>query len=312
MSISVLVDSALDPETKVFRYLTIEKYIDLLTSTSLFFPSIKKLKETNDAMEGFIPKVLLDKVISTFVNTESEMRKESFESGVKQLTRVAYEANIANRSQQEINTHISNLLKTSGVEEMCLERKPFDFAAHQKIEDFACANCWNKNDYTSISMWKLYTDNGKGVAIQSTIGRLKNALLNASHDNINKIKIAPVVYVNHFETEFPAEDFILKDGDLPHGLIKAPEFRSEEEVRLLIMPNNEIDYQDKVPIDYSLKINILSLIENIYISPFSNHLFDKAIISLAKNKGIEEDKIVKSDSQQNKTLKYTRLEFPCN
>jgi hypothetical protein len=37
-------------------------------------------------------------------------------------------------------------------------------------------NCWHKNQVESVAMWKLYTHGMDGVAIQTTVGRLKTCL----------------------------------------------------------------------------------------------------------------------------------------
>ncbi len=37
-------------------------------------------------------------------------------------------------------------------------------------------NCWHRNKLESIAMWKLYTHGNDGVAIQSTVRRLKDSI----------------------------------------------------------------------------------------------------------------------------------------
>ncbi len=37
-------------------------------------------------------------------------------------------------------------------------------------------NCWHANTHESVAMWKLYTTGGDGVAIQTTVGRLKRSV----------------------------------------------------------------------------------------------------------------------------------------
>src|SRR5258706_406031 len=38
-----------------------------------------------------------------------------------------------------------------------------------------CVNCWHVNEGESAAMWDLYA-NSKGIAIRSTVGRLKKSL----------------------------------------------------------------------------------------------------------------------------------------
>ena len=38
---------------------------------------------------------------------------------------------------------------------------------------FAAINCWHKNEHESVAMWKLYSSWSEGVAIQTTVSKLK-------------------------------------------------------------------------------------------------------------------------------------------
>ena len=54
-------------------------------------------------------------------------------------------------------------------------------------------NCWHENDVESVAMWKLYTKGKDGVAVQTTVGRLKQCL---AHEP-RSIYIASVKYLDH-------------------------------------------------------------------------------------------------------------------
>ena len=83
-------------------------------------------------------------------------------------------------------------------------------------------SCWNKRNYESYSLWKLYSAT-RGVAIQSTIGRLKESL-KASPENIC---IAPVAYIDWDKVDIPV-------GNSFYPFVhKRINFESENEVRAL-------------------------------------------------------------------------------
>jgi hypothetical protein len=43
-------------------------------------------------------------------------------------------------------------------------------------------NCWHENEYESAAMWKLYSDQEKGIAIQSTFKNLKDCFYKYERD----------------------------------------------------------------------------------------------------------------------------------
>src|SRR5438876_753236 len=49
-------------------------------------------------------------------------------------------------------------------------------APHPLDRQVVAVNCWHMNDHESAAMWPLYVQGNEGVAIQSTVGRLKRAL----------------------------------------------------------------------------------------------------------------------------------------
>jgi len=56
---------------------------------------------------------------------------------------------------------------------------------------YLAINCWHINEHESHAMWKLYSGINKGIAIQSTIGRLKRIIKNSKSKyeiNIFKVK----------------------------------------------------------------------------------------------------------------------------
>src|SRR5579885_861214 len=48
-----------------------------------------------------------------------------------------------------------------------------------KMRHMMYVNCWYMNEHESAAMWKLYSAAGDGIAVQSTIGRLKRCFVEA-------------------------------------------------------------------------------------------------------------------------------------
>jgi hypothetical protein len=120
-------------------------------------------------------------------------------------------------------------------------------------------SCWHMNEHESAAMWSLYLRSNEGVCIQSTYRRLRSCLPNCVH-------IGEVEYVNYDTEVFSAENLL---NLIMH---KRKSFEHERELRAVFW---EVDgtpaaqtYRAKIePAGLSIPIDLLSLIEKIYISP---------------------------------------------
>jgi hypothetical protein len=97
------------------------------------------------------------------------------------------------------------------------------------------ALCWHQNDVESVAMWKLYTSGFDGVAIQTTVTRLKASL----HAEERDIKIGQVRYGDH-------ADPLVFGENAPPGVaavfLKRRSFEHENEVRLVIDDDPVVDF----------------------------------------------------------------------
>ena len=93
----------------------------------------------------------------------------------------------------------------------------------------ACINCWHQNDAESIAMWKLYTSGAEGVAIQTTVGRIKNALQGARRP----VRIAAVQYIHHQSSD-DVEAIERTTNPMLSVLSKREVFSHEREIQVVI------------------------------------------------------------------------------
>ena len=91
----------------------------------------------------------------------------------------------------------------------------------------AVISCWHANDRESVAMWRLYTSGAEGVAIRTTIGRLKAAF----EQEPCSVTIAYVRYVDHL-TEDVRRAWAL--DPLSPLFCKRRGFEHEREVRCVI------------------------------------------------------------------------------
>ena len=127
---------------------------------------------------------------------------------------------------------------------------------------------WHINEYESFAMWQIFTKNNEGLAIQSTIGRLKEAL---RPENRIEQYIGNVNYIDYKKEYIPFDDTFFP------FLFKRKSFQYEREVRTI----SDVSAQN-ISVNEGLKINVdlNQLIEKIYIHPKSENWYKKLVIEL--------------------------------
>jgi hypothetical protein len=124
--------------------------------------------------------------------------------------------------------------------------------------------CWHIEDYESDAMWRLYSGNGKGVAIVSTPRKIDSAL--------TPYRIKP---------EYEAEDLWLgnvKYVDLVHERLRDHTIRRfyfkhnifswEQEFRCAISLEMAEGFGCQVPEDgISVQVDLLKIIEEVHLGP---------------------------------------------
>ena len=127
---------------------------------------------------------------------------------------------------------------------------------------------WHINEYESYAMWQIFTKNNEGLAIQSTIGRLKQALAPEKKYLQN---IGAVNYIDYKKEYIPFDDTFFP------FLFKRKSFQYEREVRIISdTSGNRVSINDGLKVD----VNNDQLIEKIYIHPKSENWYKNLVIEL--------------------------------
>jgi Protein of unknown function (DUF2971) len=141
---------------------------------------------------------------------------------------------------------------------------------------------WHINEYESYAMWQIFTKNNEGLAIQSTIGRLQEAL---APENRYEQHIGEVKYIDYKKEKIPF------DNNFFPFLFKRKSFQYEREVRIIadLSPHH-------LSINEGVKTNadINRLIEKVYIHPKSENWYKNLVIQLMEQLGFPFE-IEKSD-----------------
>ena len=207
-----------DPDTIIWKYLDLSKFVDLLLYQKLFMSRSDKFE---DQYEG------------TFSEPTYEEIKKLAKDNPNFL--------------DYYKTHRNNVVISS----------------------------WHINEYESFAMWQIFTQKNEGLAIQSTLGKLQNALNN---DTEFEQYIGEVNYIDY------KKEYIPFDNTFFPFLFKRKSFQYEREVRVI----SDVTKFD-LEIDNGLKIDIdiEELIEKIYIHPKSENWYKKLVMDLVSRLGFD-------------------------
>ncbi|MBE9513051.1 MAG: hypothetical protein IMY77_03220 [Chloroflexi bacterium] len=192
------------------------------------------------------------------------------------------------------NANLDKIFRQETWELINREQAPKGFArARRSKRKYIAISCWNMQEEKSAALWQLYCTVDNGIAIQSTIKRLKNSVKDEKRD----IYIGKVEYID-YSSEPPSEltgDFFLKPF-----LYKGKSFKFENEVRAVAeLPELKRigDFRAKIITGhkgYDVTIDPDLLIENVYLSPMSSKWQKKVVESLLSKHGLKK-KVRRSD-----------------
>lgn len=142
-------------------------------------------------------------------------------------------------------------------------------------------SCWHRNEVESYAMWKAFTNGSDGVAIKTTVGRLKRAL-RAGHDRL--FHDGNVRYIDYSRDEFQPNGHSIGFEHLFH---KARFYEHEREYRLIVQLKLPVgkgfsSYEDMLAdpdTDASRRIglDIGELIEEIIVCPYAAGWFKPTV-----------------------------------
>lgn len=149
-------------------------------------------------------------------------------------------------------------------------------------------NCWHRNEGESVAMWSLYTQAPYGVAIRSSVGRLKRAL----EATPIEVELGVVKYRDLADTSSPSLnlDFVLIQLFF---FQKRTCYQHENELRAFTLapPKNprtdwDSDYHEPEK-GMLIDVSLADLIDSVYLGPGFPNWAEKLIDSALKRAGIK-------------------------
>lgn len=222
-------------ETRIWRYMSLAKFVSLLETRSLYF-------------------------------ARADCVTDPFEGSFKHVS-----ADAASVSTERVRAHLHEQYRN---DMRFLRKRTF-------------LNCWHRNRGESAAMWGLYAPSGEGIVVESTYGRLRQALK-------PDVRIGTVRYIDYVERG-PDLGFYFS-----HFLFKRKSFAHEAELRALIqdipdLPSSELASllpceQRGLPISVPLE----RLVVSIRVPPIAEDWFLDAVAGVMRRYGLEQ-KPVRSD-----------------
>lgn len=235
----------------LWRYMSLDKLISLLESKTLYFAPLDSYKDS-DPFEGYLPDVAAKAYTEIYGPLVKEIKYfiEQFGS----------DCNLNQESLKEARDKL--------VEMPLLMEK-----SYEKLVKEITVNCWHQNMHESEAMWRLYSDENKGVAIKTTVSSLV-----ASFQEYDKsIQIGRVKYLDFNDDTLTPKDCSVEGYRAP--LLKRASFAHENEVRCFIHAKSFTGCKN-IKIDASadfVPVCTKTLIEQIYISPFAKEPFNSSV-----------------------------------
>lgn len=190
---------------------------------------------------------------------------------------------------------------------------------YQKLKKFTLLSCWHRSSIESFAMWKIYSNDTQGVAIETTIGNLKDCFLYNDDEYLSKTPVEEwgkeVFLANNLEQG----NVIYHDGKFDHVpegyayqfrrfFYKLKFFEYEKEHRLIVngervwdifkdnprFKNGFITKDGFVNYGESISVNINKLITKIIICPDAHKWFTDLVIDIVKKHGLDESIVQES------------------
>ena len=270
-----IIQSTLPPETTLYRYMDLTKFISLLHSQSIY---LSKMTSFDDLLEGSLSAqsyisnsndaCILD--VACNLSWGGEINETSEERNKRMLKIEESKNNIEKRT---FDTPFGKLLSKD------INEKIYQCKEHIYV------SCWHKSEYESAAMWKLFGV-GNSICIKTSVSKI----LNGNIPKEAEVHLEEVKYINHSTQN-------THTNTLEPFISKSLAYEFEKEVRLISFdPADDIDSHAEGFKEIKYNINHLKgLIEELIISPDSTPWFKEQVTTLCSTYNLTDLTIVESE-----------------
>lgn len=241
-----------------------KKQIDSLIANHPYCPRVYEVPDNNSTLWRFmdLPKFLSLIQTQKLFFSRIDLMEDPYECAIGEKFREPiwdkYYFDFFSYAVNSVPGHENELSEDNVKEEAARLLKDLKASSTQKKQHTYIV-CWHENKCESEAMWKLYTNCQQGIAIKTTYLRLYQALSRNPSIDIGRIN-----YID-YSKRFAAIDSYW---------YKRLSFEHEHEVRAVIR-----SFDNSCP-GMMIDVNIETLIEEIYISPYSGKWFKDVVKDL--------------------------------
>ncbi|MEN1835656.1 DUF2971 domain-containing protein [Pseudomonas lijiangensis] len=264
--------------------MSLDKFVNLIDTQKLFLSPIAYFKNS-DPLEGHLPKKFHNE-IESHLQLMSQSGPKIPKSAPKEM--LEFEKEWAETASSRLKLMRE---KARGRQSIC---------------------CWYESKLESEAMWKLYGDNGKSIAIKTTVASLKKSI--ETKDNEKLAILARVRYLDFNDSDMTREELLAKKDRVSSILLKRKEYEHEREVRLYHEPdvfdllNHGLifqDYWEKYVIKpHTINIDVCELIHSVVVSPYISEPYLSSVKSICAKYDLTE-----CDVYQSKLLESYDIEL---
>lgn len=243
-------------DAKVWRYISLPKFIDLIQSHTLFFCRADLLR-LSDGYEGQYSTTYLTRELDKLIAARANFPSPEFDPRLDSFIEF-------DKAMNELNEN--KFLRSSYI------------------------NCWHLASHESIAMWKIYAD-PFGVCVQTRYQQLCDSFIDdkwSSYSNLDRIYIGIVNYIDRTTMGMPRGNMFW-----PY-MHKSIGYAFENELRCFIFDRNSMNNSNSATY-IRTKIDIATLIENIYLHPEAPNWYYDTIVELCSRYEINSLQIHKSN-----------------
>jgi hypothetical protein len=237
-------------DSSIWRYIDFTKFVSLLEKSALYFASVETLSKS-DAFEGLYTNANLEAEQVPFEKIPEEVRQENPAYADKDT----YERSIIHNSKSYRKTH-------------------------KTWRAITFVNSWHISTYESAAMWKIYLKSNEGIAIRSTVARLRASFSNYS----DPVFIGAVKYLNFESEAIPMENLLL-----PY-MHKRKSFEHEKELRAMIWGSRHAKTGlADAPAGLYVDVGLDTLIDAVYAAPGAEDWFVELVRSVCSRYGLKKE-----------------------
>src|ERR1035437_11178665 len=245
----VSVSTRLEENTPLWRYMSLDKLVNLLSTNELHFTPLASFVES-DPFEGDLPAVAFEADASIF-RPHIEDSELAFQLVEEHRRNVGHE--LTKEERALVLSQLGDL-------------KAAPRLYHAAIAKALSVNCWHMNKGESEAMWRLYGDSGKGNRAETTLGALEESI--QVGESAFRVHIYPVKYLDFFDSTLTPADCVVEGHLAP--LLKRKSYEHEREVRAFITkvapdPRAASDVNFWKPTSTRLPVDVKTLVKAVHV-----------------------------------------------